>query len=114
MRQQAIQYLAMDVHQATVVACVRDERGTITMRATVPTEARAILSLVREAGARVHVAFEEETQAQWLHDLLQPYAERSWSATSAARARSRTRAIASMRCRQNGPAFGWRAHGTEL
>jgi hypothetical protein len=27
------------------VACVRDERGTITMRATVPTEALAILSL---------------------------------------------------------------------
>ena len=76
MKQQAIQYLAMDVHQATVVACVRDERGSIMMRATVPTEARAILSLVRGAGERVHVAFEEGTQAQWLHDLLQPYAER--------------------------------------
>jgi hypothetical protein len=35
MKEQAIQYLAMDVHQATVVACKRDERGAITMRATV-------------------------------------------------------------------------------
>ena len=86
MRQQAIQYLAMDVHQATVVACVRDERGTITMRATVPTEARAILSLVRGAGARVHVAFEEGTQAQWLHDLLQPHAE--WVVVCNARGKS--------------------------
>ena len=76
MKEQAIQYLAMDVHQATIVACVRDERGAITMRATVPTEARAILALVRGAGSRVHVTFEEGTQAQWLHDLLQPHAER--------------------------------------
>jgi hypothetical protein len=76
MKQQAIQYLALDVHQATVVATIREEHGSILMRATVPTEARAILNLVRNAGSRVHVAFEEGTQAQWLHDLLVPHAER--------------------------------------
>jgi transposase len=42
----------------------------------VPTEASAILGLVKSIGPRVHVAFEEGTQAQWLHDLLQPHAER--------------------------------------
>ena len=73
MKDQAIQYLAMDVHQATIVACVRDDRGAITMRATVSTEARAILSLVRGAGSRVHVAFEEGTRVQWLHE---PHVER--------------------------------------
>ena len=76
MKQQAIQYLAFDVHQATVVASLRDERGKVVMRATVPTEAKAILTLVKSAGARVHVAFEEGTQAQWLHDLLIDQAER--------------------------------------
>lgn len=76
MRQQAIQYLALDVHQATIVACARNEGGAITMRATVRTEARAILALIAGAGGRVHVAFEEGTQAQWLHDLVQPHAER--------------------------------------
>ena len=76
MKNQAIQYLALDVHQATTVATVRDESGSIRMRATVATEARAIVGLVRGLGSRVHVAFEEGTQAQWLHDLLQPYAER--------------------------------------
>jgi len=76
MKNQAIQYLALDVHQATVVATVRDEHGAIRMRATVPTEAKAILGLVRGLGPRVHIAFEEGTQAQWLHDLLQPHAER--------------------------------------
>ena len=76
MKNQAIQYLAMDVHQATVVVCVRDEGGNVVMRATVPTEAKAILRLVQSAGPRVHVAFEEGTQAQWLHDLLIDHAER--------------------------------------
>jgi hypothetical protein len=33
------------------------------------TEAKVILAFVKNAGPRVHVAFEEGTQAQWLHDL---------------------------------------------
>lgn len=76
MKHQAIQYLAMDVHQATTTASVRDQSGSVVMRATVATEARAILQLVRSAGDRVHVVFEEGTQAQWLHDLIVPHAER--------------------------------------
>lgn len=76
MKNQAMQYLALDVHQATVVASVRNEQGAVIMRATVRTEGGAIVGLVRGLGARVHVAFEEGTQAQWLHDLLEPHAER--------------------------------------
>ena len=76
MKQQAIQYLGLDVHRSTVVASLRDEQGKVVMRATVPPEEKAILTLVRSAGPRVHVAFEEGTQAQWLHDLLSGHAER--------------------------------------
>lgn len=76
MKQLATQYLALDVHQATTVASVREEKGAVVMRATVPTEARALLQLVKSAGPRVHVAFEEGTQAQWLHDLLVPHVEK--------------------------------------
>jgi transposase len=76
MKNQAIQYLALDVHQATTVASVRDESGAIRMRATVPTEAKAIVGLVKGLGPRVQVVFEEGTQAQWLHDRLEPHAER--------------------------------------
>lgn len=39
MKQQAIQYVALDVHQAIVVVSVRDEQRSIRMRAT-PTSAR--------------------------------------------------------------------------
>jgi len=76
MKNQAIQYLALDVHQATIVASVRGETGAVRMRATVPTEARAVVGLIKGLGPRVHVVFEEGAQAQWLHDLLTPHAER--------------------------------------
>ena len=46
------------------------------MRATIATEAKVILAFVKNAGPRVHVVFEEGTQAQWLHDLLIDHAER--------------------------------------
>ncbi len=76
MKNQAIQYLAFDVHQATVVASLRDENGKVVLRATMATEAKVILAFVKNAGPRVHVVFEEGTQAQWLHDLLIDHAER--------------------------------------
>jgi transposase len=76
MKNQAIHYLGLDVHQATIVATSRNESGAIVLKATVATEAKAIIGLVRSQGPRVHVGFEEGTQAQWLHDLLQPVAER--------------------------------------
>src|SRR5437773_5619715 len=53
MKDQAIHYLGLDVHQATVVATSRNESGAIVLKATVPTEAKAIVSLVRGQGPRV-------------------------------------------------------------
>jgi len=76
MKQQAIQYVALDVHQATLVVSVRDEHGAVVMRATIATEAKAVIGLIRGLASRVHVVFEEGTQAQWLHDVLEPHAER--------------------------------------
>jgi hypothetical protein len=96
MKQQAIQYVALDVHQATVVVSVRDEQGSIVMRATVATEAKALVGLVRGLGPRVHIAFEEGTQAQWLHDLLTKHTERVIVCTCVAAESWATRATASM------------------
>lgn len=75
MTNQATQYLALDVHQATIVATLRSADGSVRMRATVPTEARAVVNLVRGAGPHVRVALEEGTQAQWLHDVIAPVAD---------------------------------------
>ena len=76
MKEEPIRNVGFDVHQSTVVASVRDDRGKVFMRATVPTEEKPIVALVKGLGPRVHVAFEEGTQAQWLHDILVGHVER--------------------------------------
>ena len=53
MKQQAIQYVALDVHQATLVVSVRDEQGSVVMRATVATEVPALATDWVEVGGCV-------------------------------------------------------------
>jgi transposase len=63
-------YVALDVHQATTVASVREESGRIIARSIFPTEESAILEFFQGMRGAIHVTFEEGTQSQWLHDLL--------------------------------------------
>jgi len=65
-------YVGLDVHQATTPTTVRQSGGKIIARSIIPTEEAALLELVDSMRGAVHVAFEEGTQAQWLHDLLSP------------------------------------------
>ena len=65
-------YVALDVHQASTVASVREESGRVIARSVLPTDGSAITEFVRGMRGAVHVTFEEGTQAQWLHDLLAP------------------------------------------
>ena len=76
MRSTAIQYVGIDVHQATLVCVVKDETGQTTIESKVATRREAIESFVRGLGGRVRIAFEEGTQAQWLYELLRPISER--------------------------------------
>ena len=69
-------YVALDVHQATTIASVREEGGRVIARTILPTEAPAVVEFFRGMRGAVHVAFEEGTQAQWLHDLLVPLVQR--------------------------------------
>jgi len=72
----ATKYVALDVHQATTLTSVRTETGQVIARSIVPTEVRALTEYFRGLRGTVHVAFEEGTQAQWLHDLLTPLVHR--------------------------------------
>lgn len=69
-------YVALDVHQTTTVASVREEGGRVMARAIVPTEEQAIVEFFRGMRGAIHVTFEEGTQAQWLHDIVEPLADR--------------------------------------
>ena len=65
-------YVGLDVHQATTLGVVREESGQVIARSVLPTEGGAVLEFFRGMRGSVHVALEEGTQAQWLHDLLVP------------------------------------------
>ncbi len=67
-----IKYVGFDVHKATTVVVVLCADGSIFIRAEIPTGEQSILSFLETLNGTVHVAFEEGTQAQWLHDLIEP------------------------------------------
>ena len=69
-------YAALDVHQTTTLASVRDEGGRVIARAVLPTEGSVIVEFFRGMRGAIQLAFEEGTQAQWLHDLLGPVVDR--------------------------------------
>ena len=69
-------HVALDVHQATTLASVRADSGRVIARSIRPTEEPAIVEFFRGMRGTIHVAFEEGTQAQWLHDLLTPLVDR--------------------------------------
>ena len=69
-------YVGLDVHQASTVASVRDDSGRVIARTIVPTEEQAIVEFFRGLRGTIHVAFEEGTQAQWLHELITPLVAR--------------------------------------
>ena len=69
-------YAALDVHQTTTTASVREEGGRVIARAVLSTEEGAIVEFFGGMRGRIQVAFEEGTQAQWLHDLLEPLVDR--------------------------------------
>jgi transposase len=69
-------YVGLDVHQATTFSPIRDDTGRVLARTVVPTEADALLDFFRGMRGTIHVALEEGTQAQWLHDLIEPVVHR--------------------------------------
>ena len=73
---QTTMYVALDVHQSTSVASVREESGRVIARTILPTESTALVEFFGGMRGAIHVAFEEGTQAQWLHDLLLPVVDR--------------------------------------
>ncbi len=67
-----IKYVAFDVHQATISAAVVDLSGKLITQAVFQTEPSAIRDFLRGQSGKLHLTFEEGTQAQWLFDLTRP------------------------------------------
>lgn len=77
-------YVGLYIHQATTLATIREASGKIIARSVLPTEQAAVLEFFAGMRGAIHVAFEEGTQAQWLHDLLPPRVARVLSARAVA------------------------------
>ena len=69
-------HVALDVHQATTIASVREDSGRVIARAILPTEEPALVEFFQGMRGTIHLAFEEGTQAQWVHDLLAQLVDR--------------------------------------
>ena len=65
-------YVAFDVHQATISAAVLNLEGKLLTQTVMQTDATALRDFLRGLSGRVHLTFEEGTQAQWLFDLTRP------------------------------------------
>jgi transposase len=68
-------YVGLDVHQATTVASIRDGSGRLIYRSILETHGPSLKEFFSGMRGALHVAFEEGTQSQWLHDLLTPIAD---------------------------------------
>lgn len=89
-------YVALDVHQASTVASVREASGRVIARSVLPTKGSAITECFRGMRGAIHVTFEEGTQAQWLHELVVPLVDRVVVCDQRGSPGPGTRAIGSM------------------
>lgn len=68
-----IKYIGIDVHQSTSVFAVMNRRGKIISESVVETNATTIVDFLKGQRGTVWVTFEECTQANWLHDVIEPH-----------------------------------------
>jgi len=66
-------YIGLEVHQATIFAAVLDSTGKLLMESVLETKAATILHFIRGLCGSLHVTFEADTCAAWLHDLLKAH-----------------------------------------
>jgi hypothetical protein len=64
---------ALDVHQATMTAAVRDAEGKLLMESSLETKSEVLLQFFAGLRGTLHVTLEEGTWATWLYDLLRPH-----------------------------------------
>jgi len=65
-------YVALDVDTSTIVTVVQNEEGRNVISTVMEMEAATIIAFFKALNGKIHVTFEEGTQAQWLHDLIYP------------------------------------------
>ena len=68
-----LKYIGMDVHKAMTVISVLNSEGKELAQAIMETKSTSIIDFIHGQRGRLHVTFEERTQAAWLYDLIRPH-----------------------------------------
>jgi len=63
-------FVAFDVHAATTTYVVLNDKGKVVTQGVTETTADGLLSFVKGISGKVHLTFEESTQAAWLYERL--------------------------------------------
>jgi transposase len=63
-------YVGMDVHRASIMIVVLNGAGKVVMQSVIETGAERVRGFLKQLRGKVHVTFEEGTQANWLHDVV--------------------------------------------
>ena len=72
----AIKYLALDLHIATITFVLMSAAGRVLQQGCIPTSALEIRKLIKGIRGQLHVTYEEGTLSQWAYELIQPLVER--------------------------------------
>src|SRR5258707_14777211 len=65
-------YVGMDVHRASIVMVVLNGAGKGVMQSVIETGAERVRGYLKQLRGKVYGAFEEVTQANWLHEVVRP------------------------------------------
>jgi transposase len=68
-----VKYIGIDVHQATSVFAVMNQKGKIVGEAVLETKPATIIDFLKGQRGTVWITFEEGTYANWLYDVIQPH-----------------------------------------
>jgi hypothetical protein len=63
-------FVAFDVHAKTTTFVVLNDKGKVVAQGVTETTADGLTSLVKGISGKIHLTFEESTQAAWLHERL--------------------------------------------
>jgi hypothetical protein len=65
-------YVALDVHQSSIVLLVVDQTGKQLQQSILETKADTVIDFFKGLSGTIYATFEEGTHSHWLFDIINP------------------------------------------
>ena len=66
-------FIGLDAHKNSCTFVVLGPKGRVKRKAVIETSGRALIEFVKRIPGRRHLCTEENTQSQWLYEILSPH-----------------------------------------